>query len=136
MPRFSRTTNKDETHTVYVDGKKAFRGSPLSADAFISSWRPAATEPTTGTTAKISSSHDRMTMNVVFANGDKLRLTLSRGGISCSSRQPAANPVITKADLAKVLKLTDWIEGTDKTNMDRFDRVSAALCKVATIHAL
>ena len=78
----------------------------------------------TATTAKYTTSHDRMTLVFKFLNGEQLRINSSRYRSSLSVKAPAGVKSYGPGDLQKILDLShNFVEG--ENNGQRFERIKA-----------
>lgn len=89
------------------------------------------------TVAKYTESHDRLTLNVKFVNGDHIRLNISRNRASASSKG-AAN----KADLMTLMKAILPAKPAEspvsqmarvKAFLEKFDSVSLAVASIGDL---
>ena len=87
------------------------------------------------TTAKYTTSHDRMTISCKFADGTDLRINSSRWRDSLSTKtlglgQPALQAIL-KFSTTSIAKA----DGTKELNGERFERVAKYIEQFDSVHA-
>lgn len=83
------------------------------------------------TKVKFTNTHDRMAIVATFSNGDRFKMSLTRGGERMSVEQLPTNTPLTKAQFENIAALVK--HQPKELNQVRFDRIVAICNKAVTL---